>query len=655
MLCDNTKGESHVLLPVANKAHRGHHHRDIDLPYRLSEDARVACSKILDTTIKNFKPFAEVVFDKFSKPVVRIRAVPRKVSTEEILSRLEPRSRPARNACSHSFPYVSKVANFRESVEGLTGRSPTEIEDCSNDHLNGNSLNRMVKIRFEGHARLDHAARILNAQRPEAQHLKCGASEYMILHLKIKTCIYRRFSGQLKKWAQEHKKSHRLARLKIHIDNEDLEKKPHVQITMKSCPRAALIVAKHGLEQVLFDQLVPHLELRAPSPTQTHCLRFPQTLQYVAAFQNGGLERAKKEVGEQAVIRSLKGGIPSITVIGNTATLRQVQRCIFPDKDFGKKSVCSIRWEEFDDVVKTEKCGHVACQGCFTAYCASDNVINFPLRCFETKCESLLSTEELRQVLEGSDFTKLADESIQHYLRQNPEAFIKCPGLDCNLYFPACKEQIHDCPGCLTQSCSTCKVEFHYGETCQEFKERTSDHLDELTEWMKKAGAKNCPRCNGLVEKRKGCNHMLCYHCRQHFCFTCLAMFDDGDKVYKHMRAEHGSWFDNAQQEREAHRRLLRGHGALDGLEDELNDQARAPLPPLLRLADFVGRLPPLPPWEDIDRRMEDADRVLEDANRRMQDVDRRIQNMDRAIDGLNLPDDDLDEALAVEFLRGGI
>ncbi|KJA25945.1 hypothetical protein HYPSUDRAFT_64171 [Hypholoma sublateritium FD-334 SS-4] len=39
-------------------------------------------------------------------------------------------------------------------------------------------------------------------------------------------------------------------------------------------------------------------------------------------------------------------------------------------------------------------------------------------------------------------------------------------------------------------------------------------------EWLKKS-ATMCPGCQCYVEKTKGCNHMTCWKCMQHFCYRC--------------------------------------------------------------------------------------------------------------------------------------
>jgi hypothetical protein len=81
---------------------------------------------------------------------------------------------------------------------------------------------------------------------------------------------------------------------------------------------------------------------------------------------------------------------------------------------------------------------------------------------------------------------------------------------------------------------------------------------EKFRKWMKEEGAKHCPRCNGVVQKDSGCNHVECFLCKQHFCFACLKMFDKEENVYKHMGEEHGTYYANQQEEREANERDIR-------------------------------------------------------------------------------------------------
>ena len=52
---------------------------------------------------------------------------------------------------------------------------------------------------------------------------------------------------------------------------------------------------------------------------------------------------------------------------------------------------------------------------------------------------------------------------------------------------------------------------------------------------------KKCPNeeCKKPIMKNKGCNHMQCFYCKVHFCWTCLFRSTAESDIYDHMRKEH--------------------------------------------------------------------------------------------------------------------
>ena len=102
----------------------------------------------------------------------------------------------------------------------------------------------------------------------------------------------------------------------------------------------------------------------------------------------------------------------------------------------------------------------------------------------------------------------------------------------------------------FTITCARCKVEQHFGETCDEYQERSNGQLGALQKWMDEGNAKRCPRCNTIVQKTYGCNHMECPGCFAHFCWICLAAFADSGATYAHLTAKHDGWFDEGDGER---------------------------------------------------------------------------------------------------------
>lgn len=83
---------------------------------------------------------------------------------------------------------------------------------------------------------------------------------------------------------------------------------------------------------------------------------------------------------------------------------------------------------------------------------------------------------------------------------------------------------IFSCSHCGAQHCVTHEVEWHKGETCQQYDYRVSGKKKRDEE---KASArtilnttKPCPKCTAHIEKNDGCDHMTCKHCRYEFCWV---------------------------------------------------------------------------------------------------------------------------------------
>lgn len=81
------------------------------------------------------------------------------------------------------------------------------------------------------------------------------------------------------------------------------------------------------------------------------------------------------------------------------------------------------------------------------------------------------------------------------------------------------------CPDemCQYASCDQCKVEWHAGSTCDEYQQWAVENAqadDKFEEWKAKVGAKPCPHCGKLTEKKSGCNKMTC-RCKKSWCWMC--------------------------------------------------------------------------------------------------------------------------------------
>jgi hypothetical protein len=96
---------------------------------------------------------------------------------------------------------------------------------------------------------------------------------------------------------------------------------------------------------------------------------------------------------------------------------------------------------------------------------------------------------------------------------------------------PKCKGgQIHKedngelfvCATCGGEACIPCDRPWHKGKTCEEFKARVKDRIDDedKTLAMIKRKTKKCPNCKISIEKQGGCVHMSCHKCHHGFSWS---------------------------------------------------------------------------------------------------------------------------------------
>ena len=81
------------------------------------------------------------------------------------------------------------------------------------------------------------------------------------------------------------------------------------------------------------------------------------------------------------------------------------------------------------------------------------------------------------------------------------------------------------CDQCVKFYCIPCKVEYHIGMTCQQYK-KLHEEKDEnaILEYnLGELPHKPCPKCRTPIDKYAGCNAVVCTLCNIHFCWRCCA------------------------------------------------------------------------------------------------------------------------------------
>ncbi|MCJ1420795.1 translation termination inhibitor protein itt1 [Xylographa parallela] len=95
-------------------------------------------------------------------------------------------------------------------------------------------------------------------------------------------------------------------------------------------------------------------------------------------------------------------------------------------------------------------------------------------------------------------------------------------------------EKLAICEDCSFAFCSVCKASWH-GEfaVCFPRKQHELTAEEKASEEYLKKHSTACPTCDARCQKTMGCNHMICFRCKHHFCYLCSAWLDPNNP-YKH-------------------------------------------------------------------------------------------------------------------------
>jgi hypothetical protein len=215
-------------------------------------------------------------------------------------------------------------------------------------------------------------------------------------------------------------------------------------------------------------------------------------------------------------------------------------------------TACPVCMENFSSsmVVVLGECKHQVCTSCAYTYLdmAAKERAAFPIPC--PTCREKLDPQRCLAALAGTgaSFTALETLIIQ---RMHLSQVRYCPNEKCAQIFDwfddpslegcATRCQV-TCSACSAVFCVECKVPWHEGKSCEASRaERAGDKslqtLAQANRW------RPCPGCGELVEKRSGCNFVVC-RCGCGFCYICGGVYSRSSSVPVNghgTRNEHGT------------------------------------------------------------------------------------------------------------------
>ncbi|XP_045181788.2 uncharacterized protein LOC123540640 isoform X2 [Mercenaria mercenaria] len=229
------------------------------------------------------------------------------------------------------------------------------------------------------------------------------------------------------------------------------------------------------------------------------------------------------------------------------------------------KTECNICYDE----VKLHKricCDFPACDPCIEQYIETNveqGVVKIP--CLGSSCDAFLFREEIL----GRLSVPMKDKYYKFLVDANKDPKVKtCPR--CSNILKISDEDSQQktkygllvtCPECRLEWCFECQAPWHKNIKCKEF--RKGDKL--VKSWAKEkhygtTNAQKCPKCKIFIERKGGCDHMICSKCDTGFCYKCggryldLKFFGNHLSRYSPLGCKY-----NYKPDRPVLRRLIRG------------------------------------------------------------------------------------------------
>lgn len=129
-------------------------------------------------------------------------------------------------------------------------------------------------------------------------------------------------------------------------------------------------------------------------------------------------------------------------------------------------------------------------------------------------CSLALPPEAIRELTDTPTYNKYRLFLRNLEIQKSPN--LKwCPNPKCSVVISTTSKKTSRCPKCETEICNRCNREAHHGRSC------AGAFEEEIREWENASDIQKCRKCQGLVEKIAGCNHMTCSICRYEWCWLC--------------------------------------------------------------------------------------------------------------------------------------
>lgn len=176
-------------------------------------------------------------------------------------------------------------------------------------------------------------------------------------------------------------------------------------------------------------------------------------------------------------------------------------------------------------------CGHNYCVSCLKAQVQASKSVtfDFPLLCAEGKCYKPILLTDLKKVVGDKEILEFTRLAVKRFVTLNKTIVRQCSTVDCPyIYLTTASQKKYSCPGCKFSMCSFCHQVWHEGIPCEI--SNTTAHLDpRINDWIQNdpKSRKLCPSCLIGIEKKEGCNRVICSMCNQDLCWLCLRVYKE--------------------------------------------------------------------------------------------------------------------------------
>ncbi|GJN33987.1 hypothetical protein PR202_gb22618 [Eleusine coracana subsp. coracana] len=196
---------------------------------------------------------------------------------------------------------------------------------------------------------------------------------------------------------------------------------------------------------------------------------------------------------------------------------------------------CAICFEKVQSSEKflVSHCAHAFCNTCIGRYVAAKIGENVAMiGCPDPECKKgSVEIDLCRGIIPSELFDRwnivLCEDIV------GGDKFY-CPFKDCSALLindGAVEINETECPHCHRLFCASCRVPWHHGIKCKEFKKLGDDEKGQDDLALKKLADKKkwqrCPKCKMYVERIDGCEYMVC-RCRHSFCYLCASPITRG-------------------------------------------------------------------------------------------------------------------------------